>query len=68
MELSEKLAQSWAVRLGSALNLIQQTETLSHSGFRGPKLGREIITRCAGAKSHTYDESWHRNKCHFFTI
>jgi hypothetical protein len=29
---------------------------LSHPGFRGPKLGREIITRCAGTKSHTYDE------------
>jgi hypothetical protein len=29
---------------------------LSHPGFRGPKPGREIITRCAGTKSHTYDE------------
>jgi hypothetical protein len=30
--------------------------TLSYPGFRGPKPGREIITRCAGTKSHTYDE------------
>jgi hypothetical protein len=29
---------------------------LSHPDFRGPKPGREILTRCAGAKSHTYDE------------
>jgi hypothetical protein len=29
---------------------------MSHPGFRGPKLGREIITRCVGTKSHTYDE------------
>jgi hypothetical protein len=27
-----------------------------HPGFRGPKPEREIITRCAGTKSHTYDE------------
>jgi hypothetical protein len=39
---------------------MQQTSyrppALSHPGFRGPKPGREIITRCAGTKSHTYDE------------
>jgi hypothetical protein len=29
---------------------------LSHPGFGVTKLGREIITRCAGTKSHTYDE------------
>jgi hypothetical protein len=29
---------------------------LSLPGFRGPKPGREINTRCAGTKSHTYDE------------
>ena len=27
---------------------------LLHPCFRGPKLGREIITRCARTKSHTY--------------
>jgi hypothetical protein len=43
------------------------TETLSHPGFRAPRPGREIITRCAGTKSHTYDESWHRIECHIFT-
>jgi hypothetical protein len=26
--------------------------------------GANIITRCAGTKSHTYDESWHRIECH----
>jgi hypothetical protein len=40
---------------------------MSHPGFRGPKPGRNIITRCAGTKSHTYDESWHRIECHNFT-
>jgi hypothetical protein len=29
--------------------------------------GANIITRCAGTKSHTYDESWHRIECHIFT-
>jgi hypothetical protein len=41
---------------------------LSHPDFRGPKPGREIITKCDGTKSHTYDESWYRNECHIFTI
>jgi hypothetical protein len=43
-------------------------ELLSHPGFRAPRPGHEIITRCAGTKSHTYDESWHRIECHNFTI
>jgi hypothetical protein len=30
--------------------------------------GANIITRCAGTKSHTYDESWHRIECHIFII
>jgi hypothetical protein len=30
--------------------------------------GANIITRCAGTKSHTYDESWHMIECHNFTI
>jgi hypothetical protein len=29
-----------------------------------PKPGREIITKCAGTKSHTYDDSWYRKECH----
>jgi hypothetical protein len=36
------------------------------SGVQSP--GANIITRCAGTKSHTYDESWHRIECHNFTI
>jgi hypothetical protein len=35
------------------------------SGHQDP--GANIITRCAGTKSHTYDESWHRIECHNFT-
>jgi hypothetical protein len=33
-------------------------------GVQSP--GANIITRCAGTKSHTYDESWHRIECHIF--
>jgi hypothetical protein len=36
------------------------------SGHQDP--GANIIIRCAGTKSHTYDESWHRIECHIFTI
>jgi hypothetical protein len=43
-------------------------DLLSHPGFRGPKPEREINTRCARTKSHTYDEKWYRNECHIFTI
>jgi hypothetical protein len=35
-------------------------------GVQNP--GANIITRCAGTKSHTYDDSWHRIECHIFTI
>jgi hypothetical protein len=41
---------------------------LSHPDFRIQNPGANIITRCAGTKSHTYDESWHRIECHNFTI
>jgi hypothetical protein len=34
-------------------------------GVQSP--GANINTRCAGTKSHTYDESWHRIECHIFT-
>jgi hypothetical protein len=34
-------------------------------GVQNP--GANIITRCAGTKSHTYDNSWHRIECHIFT-
>jgi hypothetical protein len=37
-------------------------------GFRGHQdPSANIITRYAGTKSHTYDESWHRIECHIFT-
>jgi hypothetical protein len=32
-------------------------------GFRGPEHGH-IITKCAGIKSHTYDDPWYINKCY----
>jgi hypothetical protein len=38
------------------------TQVLGHQD-----LGANIITMCAGTKSHTYDESWHRIECHIFT-
>jgi hypothetical protein len=42
---------------------------LYHTRVSGaPRPVREIITKCAGTKSHTYDESWYRNECHIFTI
>jgi hypothetical protein len=34
-------------------------------GVQSP--GVNIIIRCAGTKSHTYDESWHMIECHIFT-
>jgi hypothetical protein len=36
------------------------------SGHQDP--GANIITRCAGTKSHTYNESWYRIECYLFTI
>jgi hypothetical protein len=36
------------------------------SGVQNP--GANIITRCAGTKSHAYNESCHRIECHIFTI
>jgi hypothetical protein len=36
------------------------------SGHQDP--GANIITGCAGTKSHTYDESWHKIECNIFTI
>jgi hypothetical protein len=41
---------------------------LSHPGFRGPKPGREMSTKCARNKSYTYDDSWYRNRCHNINI
>jgi hypothetical protein len=42
-----------------------QAVTPRFQGHQDP--GANIITRCAGTKSHTYDESWHRIECHIFT-
>jgi hypothetical protein len=40
--------------------------TPEFQGHQDP--GANIITRCVGTKSHTYDESWYRNECHNFAI
>jgi hypothetical protein len=38
-------------------------------GFQGHQdPGANIITKCAGTNSHTYDDSWYKNECHIFTI
>jgi hypothetical protein len=50
-------------RLGTPDCLVRVTPR-----FRGQDPGANIITRCAGTKSHTYDESWHRIECHIFII
>jgi hypothetical protein len=44
------------------LKLLCHTRIL---GVQNP--GANIITKCAGTKSHTYDDSWHRIECHIFT-
>jgi hypothetical protein len=53
---------------GKRTTKLHLRSALSHPGFRGPKPRREIIAKCAGTKSHTYDESWHMIECHIFTI
>jgi hypothetical protein len=55
--------------LGSVLaRQFKEEVVLCHTrilGVQNP--GANIITRCAGTKSHTYDDSWHMIKCHIFT-
>jgi hypothetical protein len=60
-----KVSRQWLSRIRPTVNIVL-IPLLSHPGFRDP--GANIITRCAGTKSHTYDESWYRNECHIFTI
>jgi hypothetical protein len=55
-----------ALRLPWNLHCSQNPCHTRVSGHQDP--GANIITRCAGTKSHTYDESWHRIECHNFTI
>jgi hypothetical protein len=46
-----------------------RVELACHTRVLGaPSPGREIITKCAGTKSHTYDDSCYKNKCHIFTV
>jgi hypothetical protein len=70
------------VCFGTPSNFRKETLTFEVVGFRGTyhavlgchtrvsghqDPGANIITRCAGTKSHTYDESWHMIECHIFT-
>jgi hypothetical protein len=58
-----------AMHMSSAFIPLRVWSRICHtrvSGHQDP--GANIITRCAGTKSHTYDESWHRIECHNFTI
>jgi hypothetical protein len=54
--------------VGSTWGRLRQERAgeVSHPRFRDP--GVNIITRCAGTKSHTFGESWYRNECHNFII
>jgi ribonuclease HI len=55
-EQEDLLAKSAAQGLPLPLEVFFETLKVSHLGFRGPKPGRERITRCARTKPHTYDE------------
>jgi hypothetical protein len=75
LELSHLHMVGWAKYIGSDLNIAVGKQlysflwcTVSHPDFRGPKPGREIITKCARIKSHTFDDSWYRNECHIINI
>jgi hypothetical protein len=54
MEVFEGVRLHRFIRPSSMVRCLHRV--LAHPGFRGSKLEREIITSCAGTKSHTYDE------------
>jgi hypothetical protein len=60
-----QLRGGWAsgYKAGAALVVIV---TPRFRGHQNPDAN--IITKCAGTKSYTYDDSWYRNECHIFTI
>jgi hypothetical protein len=66
----QTVLKSVVYRFTSLILLYPQKTALSNvtPEFQGPKPRREIITKYADAKSHTYDDSWYRNECHIFTI
>jgi hypothetical protein len=37
---------------------------VSHLGY----LAAKIITKCIRIKSHTYNDLWYRNECHYYII
>jgi chromosome segregation ATPase len=70
---AKRAHEEWQSKELSFVNSIKNSEeeivAVCHtrvSGHQDP--GANIITRCAGTKSHAYDESWHRIECHNFTI
>jgi hypothetical protein len=68
MELNQDVkAQLATLRETGWDEVFDEAKILSHPDFRVQNPGANIITRCAGTKSHTYDESWHMIECHIFT-
>jgi hypothetical protein len=63
-EANREASEYWKNYLEKTL---EELRALSHPDFRDQNPGANIITRCAGTKSHTYDDSWHRIECHIFT-
>jgi hypothetical protein len=59
-------ASANVISTGGLLKKIDSENLVYTGGFRDS--GANAITRCAGTKSHTYDESWYRNECYNFTI
>jgi hypothetical protein len=66
------MSPSWTSRVDPVAHEVEAVDGesgLVTPGFRGHQdLDANIITRCAGTESHTYDESWYKNECHNFTI
>jgi hypothetical protein len=73
VEVEELPSRTTSLQEGEDEDITMSTTTLAAAphchtrvlGVQSP--GANIITRCAGTKSHTYDESWHRIECHIFT-
>jgi hypothetical protein len=49
----------------STLVTLIRENPMSHPDLRANPGANQM---CAMIKSHTYDDSWYRNKCHIFTI
>jgi hypothetical protein len=68
-ELHASIGLCYALVDKNAFYSIDDMSIAVTPGFRRHQdLGANINTRCVGTKSHTYDESWYRNKCQIFII